>query len=192
MSCSHSNCYYQYMNRITGSSLRPGEVHAPQRTKKGWQFGNYIGPNTHIIDRAREDVKPVSKTDKASKAHDIRLSLATSAKDVNEADKKMIKKLQQLRRDKEDYTVNTLIGELPIRAKLAAEDIGMLEKGSFSDKKGVDNPKDKKMLEEALSELEQEGYGKKLSWVDHVKAYQKANNCSYKEAMRGAKRTYKK
>ena len=29
-------------------------------------------------------------------------------------------------------------------------------------------------------------------WVDHIKEYQRQHNCSYKEAMKGAKDTYQK
>ena len=153
--------YDQTVNRIFGSNLRDKEIHAPVYTKDGIKFGSFIGPGSHVIDRIREGIQPVSNSDRVAQAHDLRYGFAKSTADVREADQKMVKKLYDLHSKGEEYKVNVLVGALPIRLKMFAEDYGIIKKGSFADLKGWNNADDEKIARDKLTELEMAGYGKK-------------------------------
>lgn len=43
-----------------------------------------------------------------------------------------------------------------------------------------------------LSEKQQRTIKNESLWITHVKEYQKSHNCSYKEALKQAKESYKK
>jgi hypothetical protein len=184
---------YDWLARnVFGSDMSEGEVHAPQYTKKGFKFGNYIGPGTDVYNNIKKGKKPVSKADRAAQAHDLRYDRAKSNKDVRDADKKMVKKLKQISKDKGDYKFNLLIAKWPIQVKMKLEDWGIMAPGSFSSKKGV-APGDKDLNDATLARLEQEGYGKKKPWMTHVGAIKKKNpKLSYKEVLKLASKSYKK
>ena len=186
-------------NNVFGAKLSPGEVHAPQYTSKGFRFGAYIGPGTDVYGGINKGAVPVSATDKVAKMHDINYTLSETVEDVRAADKRMINKLNQLRKEKGDYKFNIYMGKLPIATKNILEDWGIIRKGAFSSMDGKTlTPENRATLEKAKEELTQEGYGKKKKakgaspWLTHVKAYAKNNNCSYKEAMTKARDRYKK
>tara|TARA_R110000851_G_scaffold16414_2_gene53518 strand:+ start:451 stop:1041 length:591 start_codon:yes stop_codon:yes gene_type:complete len=180
--------------------LFDGERHAPIYTKDGFKRATYEGPGTQIIKRLLStdpDIhEPISMTDKTSMAHDIRYSLGKSKQDIRKADEKMIDVINQ--KKDEDYWINRKVASIPIKAKMKMENMGLdtSKIASFGAYEGEHKP----LLENTLEKLEQEGYGKKektktgksSKWIDHLKAYQKDNNCSYKEAMKLAKATYVK
>ena len=195
----HGDGMYDYVaNNVFGASLRPGEVHAPQYTKDGFRFGSYIGPGTKVYDNLRKGVQPITNTDKTAKLHDIMFSLAENPEDARAADLRMIRNLDRIQNEKSDYKFNIYMGKVPIKAKMWAEDMGIIRKGSFTSMKGAQVSKEnRKMLEREKAQLIQEGYGKgkkkkpQSAWLTHVKAYQKKNGCSYREAMQKGKATYK-
>lgn len=208
-----SDTYVKVANKLTGSKLKKGEVHAPQLTRKGIKMGKYIGPGTQVADRVRRGDKPVSKTDKVAQAHDLRYGFAgTDKKKIRAADVKMLKKLAKLTVTGQDNAINTFIGTVPIMSKIALEDAGLAGPSTFTDMEGKPmTTADRKMLQSKLSELEQEGYGlprgkrsvgtgkpkakKKRppsAWVTHCKTYAKKNGCSYREALSAAGPSYRK
>lgn len=193
---SGEGVYDKTMNYIFGSNLRDGEIHAPQYTDTGWHFGSFIGPGSDAIGRIRDGSAPVSKADKVAKAHDLRYGLARTPADVRAADMRMVEKLNTIQKEGKDYRINTYMGKLPIRAKMFAEDWGLMKKGSFSSMKGFDNADDEKLAREELAKLDQKGYGKKKSpnaWQGHVKSVRSKNtNMKYSDVLKLASKSYKR
>jgi hypothetical protein len=191
--------YDRIANGLFGASMGHNEVHAPQYTEKGFRFGKFIGPGTDVYGGIRKGAKPVSKTDKTAKLHDIMFTLAQNPDDVRAADLRMVKNLDRIQKEKGDYKFNIYMGKLPIKGKMMLEDWGIMKKGSFSGMKGAKVSKEnRELLENEKAKLTQEGYGKKKKptrlqspWVTHVKAYQKAHGGSYKEAMQRSRASYK-
>ena len=196
---SGKGAYDWIANNVFGAKLRDKEIHAPQYTPQGFRFGKFIGPGTDLFSGIKTKAVPVSLTDKTAKLHDINYTLAQNIGDVRAADLRMIKKLEQIQRDKSDYKFNTYMGSLPIKTKMKLEDWGIIRKGAFSSMKGAQlKLEDRQLLEKERDALHQEGFGKKKKtstaspWILHVKAYAKQHSCSYKEAMKKAKATYNK
>jgi hypothetical protein len=140
--------------------LLRGEKHALQwNPKLGMVRGSFIGPGTQIVHRLKYGnpnlTEPISIPDKVAKAHDIRYALGKSKQDVRNADLKMIEALK--RHKSKAYTMNRKIAELPIKAKMKAEDWGLDTSGIATF--GKINPADRPMLERELRKLEQEGFG---------------------------------
>lgn len=118
---------------------------------------NFLGPGTDLVGRLKSGDKPVSGADKVAFAHDLRYTLANGdAAAERAADIKMVSKLKD---NKLDNIINRSIGSIPIRSKMAAEDLGVMSKGTFS--KGEElSPEDRALVETKLSEVEMEGFGK--------------------------------
>ena len=189
--------YQLTMNKLTGSNLKNTEVHAPQIVEGKLKMANYMGPGTKLYENIRNKKLPITKSDKISKAHDLRYDRARTIQEVRAADMKMVNKLKQLKKDKKDSKFNTTIGILPIQLKMWAEDNNLISKGSFANiKKGVDD-RDIKLNNSTLLELEKEGYGKKKKknpWLEHVKRVRATHpeGTPYKDCMKIASKTYKK
>lgn len=192
--------YDKTMNLLTGSDLQPGERHPPMRTKWGFKPGNYVGPGTHVLEKTKKGVKPINFTDKNANAHDIRYSLAKDRKDVRNADKKMVEVSNRGLKDKSDYKFNLRQTKYGILAKMKLEDAGISPE-RFTDFGGDLEPEDRKVLEDRLAELEQDGFGKKKKsqkgrgnpWLSHLKSYRADHpEKSYKQCMKDAAKTYKK
>lgn len=202
----YSSLTKQQTGRGLFSGRRSGERHVILYGPNGFQSASYMGPATHLNDRIREGVEPVTKSDKVAQAHDLRYWAANSHDDIRAADKKMIAKLDDIQSKGEDYKLNIYQGKLGIKAKMAMEDWGVAKPENFTTFGDWENdsPEDQKMLRAKLAELEQEGYGqhgkgrskstgKFVKWADHVKAYRAEHpGISYKEALKGAKKTYRK
>ena len=127
--------YDRIANGLFGANLKDGEIHSPQYTKDGFRFGSYIGPGTKVYDNIRRGLKPITNTDKSAKLHDIMFTLAQNPEDVRAADLRMVKNLDRIQKEKSDYKFNIYMGKLPIKAKMLAEDWGLMKKGSFSSMK---------------------------------------------------------
>jgi len=189
--------YQTAMNKLTGSNLKNTEVHAPQIVKGKIKMASYMGPGTKLYANIRNNKKPITKSDKASKAHDLRYDRARTIQDVRSADLKMVNKLKQLQKDKKDSKFNTNMGILPIKLKMWAEDKNIISKGSFANiEKGVDK-EDIDLNNSTLLELEKEGYGKKKKknpWLEHVKRVRATHpkGTPYKDCLKIASKTYKK
>ena len=189
--------YDRIANRLFGAQLKDGEIHAPQYTSQGFRFGRFIGPGTDVFSNIRSGAIPVSKTDKASKLHDILYTLAQSPSDVRAADLRMVKKLESIQKEKGDYLFNLYMGKLPIKAKMLAEDRNLIKKGTFSSQKGaLLSKEDREILEKERDQLTQEGYGKgktKSPWMTHVDNIRKKHpDKSYKQCLKLASASYKK
>lgn len=155
-----SGLYQTIANAVFGSKLRDGEIHAPQYTKNGFTMASYMGPGTDLYHNITKGKKPVSMSDMTSFAHDLRYDAATTPEDVRKADLKMVSTLEKINKEGKDYKFNLYMGLIPIKLKMAAEDWGLLKKGSFSSLTGVDE-KNKKLHDSKLRELEMKGYGLK-------------------------------
>ena len=143
----YMNPYYINSKRQLGSGLPfqrySEEQHVPQMTKNGLKTGSYIGPKTRLLTRLQSKNPainlPISETDKISQLHDIEYTLAKDVNMVREADLNMLKRLKKVEDKKLDYKVNIFAGKNGIRAKLAGETIGILQKGSFANYKEPKN-----------------------------------------------------
>lgn len=132
------------------------EMHAYLFTNKGVERARFMGPGTSVLERVRRGDQPVSGADKVALAHDLRYTLANgNAAAEREADKKMIAKLQD---PKVDNMLNRAIGRIPIKAKVAAEKLGVMTPGSFSKGPAL-NQGEKDLVQTKLDELELGGFG---------------------------------
>jgi hypothetical protein len=140
----------------TARPLYSGEVHAFLKLPNG-KMGrsNYMGPQTHLIDRLKRGDPPRTLSDKESQAHDIRYGFAKNNQDVRRADEKMIAKMKQIRKNKSDSPFNTTQGLRLIQAKTKFEDLTGKSLVSFG---GIPEG-DRKLAKDKLDELEQEGFG---------------------------------
>ena len=196
-----SGLYQTIANKLTGSKLGKREIHAPQIVKGKLKMGSYIGPGTDVYKNIRRGKKPISLTDEASQAHDLRYDKATTAKEVRDADLKMVNKLKKIRKSGKDNIFNTTMGIAPIRLKMWAEDKGIIKKGAFGDiHKGVE-AQNKNVNARELRRLETIGYGKKKPkaskqthpWLTHVKTVKSKNpGMKYSDCLKLASKTYKK
>ena len=160
---SGSGIYDKTVNALTGSNLKDGERHSILYTNSGFKGAHYNGPQTRILENLREGLKGINETDVISKYHDIRYSLAKTTDDVRYADEQMIRRLNEASKNKSDYKANIAVGYYPIKAKMKAEDLGIIKKGSFAglDKDNNYTEADLKLLKDSLAEGEKLGYGKK-------------------------------
>ena len=136
------------------------ERHTPLITDQGVKLAEYAGPGTHIKYRLKNNIKPLNPVDKTAKAHDIRYTLSKNINDVRYADNKMISKLDEIDRKGLDYKLNVKAVKSAMKAKRLFENVGVWEKGSYSDMKGAQlNENDKRLFETELNKLVQEGFG---------------------------------
>lgn len=136
------------------------ERHTPLITDQGVKIAEYAGPGTHIKYRLENNIEPLTLVDKISKAHDLRYSLSKNIDDVRYADNKMISKLDEIDKKGLDYKLNVKAVKTAMKAKRLFEDVGVWEKGSYSDMKGAQlNENDKRLFETELNKLVQEGFG---------------------------------
>ena len=201
--------------------LKEGERHAILMDKNGGLAGaKFIGPNTDLrgnlnellekhggnISLALADKNFVAKSDKVAAAHDLRYQLyANQPKKVRDADERMVRRLKELKKNKEDKNFNINPALLGIAGKMKLEDKGIMKKGSFATDPYTDvTPKEQKLWEKAEEHLRMQGYGdnpkgrpkrRKPStspWVVHVKAYAEKHGLTYRESMSAARESYHK
>jgi hypothetical protein len=153
-------------NRIPASDAGarpayPGEKHAIQILSNG-KFGtaNFMGPGTHIEERIKRGDPPRTPSDKVAMAHDIRYALH---EDVRDADNHMVRKLTEMQNSGVGNSANISIGKNLIRAKMAAENIGLMNRNQFIADKPTSGP-EAAMLRAKLTELEQEGFGRQVPY----------------------------
>jgi len=161
--------YDKTVNFLTGSKLKDGEKHAIiyDPVKKKYSAANYIGPGTDLLTRLKNKDEPIVKADRVAQAHDIRYTLSKDVNGIKAADEKMVKKLKELRKNKEDSAFNTIPAQLGIQANQILAKIlptkyfdkfvnYMTDYKDYNSKLSND---DKLLLENKLKELESEGYG---------------------------------
>jgi hypothetical protein len=177
------------------NKLRNNERHAILFTKNGFEPASFMGPGTDVIGKIRDNVQPLNKSDRVSMAHDLRYSLSSNADGVRAADLKMVKKLNEIQKNKGDYKFNILMGKLPIQAKMKMEDLGIVGKQAFASYGGLEAD-DIPIAKAKLKELEKEGYGHKKpknKWMLHLAKCKKQHpNIKYKDILKMASKSYKK
>lgn len=161
--------YDKTVNFLTGSKLKDGEKHAIiyDPVKKKYTAANYIGPGTDLITRLKRGDEPIVKADRVAQAHDIRYTLSKDINGIKSADEKMVNKLKELRKTKQDSAFNTIPAQLGIQANQVLAKIlptkyfdkfvnYMTDYKDYNSKLSND---DKLLLENKLKELESEGFG---------------------------------
>lgn len=168
--------YDKTINFLTGSKLKPGEKHVLMLKDGKLQAANYCGPGTDILSRVKKGVKASNKVDSTCMAHDIRYSLSSNIEGIKEADKKMVDKLDQLQKNKEESLFNILPSKYGIKAnqllsKILPDKYADKFVNYMTDYKDFNKnlkPEDKKLLEDKLEELKIEGYGRKRKYKKRV------------------------
>jgi len=144
-----------------------GEKHAILQLPNGKNgISNYMGPGTEVIKRLKRNDPGRTESDKVAKRHDIDYVLAqgepTKAAQllkVREADNRMIKNLQKIRENKTDANRNIQMGLRLIQAKVAGENLGVLDKSKFAGELKNISTEDRILLEAERNKSEQNGYG---------------------------------
>lgn len=160
VACTHPDPKYEV-------KLYPGEKHQVF-LKDGCAYrGRFAGPGTRAIEHLKEllamnggnlslalaDKNFVSLVDKESAAHDFRYLLSDGSKEkVREADQKFINVLSKM------SDPQRLIPLAAMKAKVLAENYKIT--GVYGVQMEKLNEADKKLLEDALSHLEQQGFGR--------------------------------
>jgi hypothetical protein len=161
--------YDKTVNFLTGSKLKDGEKHAIiyDPIKKKYTAANYIGPGTDLLVRLRRGDPPITKADKVAMSHDISYSLSKDVNSIRAADAKMVKKLKELRKNKEDSAFNTIPAQIGIQAnELLAKilptkyfDKFVNYMTNYKEENSKLSNDDQFLLQNKLKELESEGYG---------------------------------
>jgi hypothetical protein len=149
-------------------SAFPGELHPMSKTNRGIAFNSYLGPSTQALKRLVRGDKPISRSDKAGQAHDIRFGLQSrnpkiAIRQMRSADKKFISKLKDLEKRGEPK-FNTRVGIRGIQFKNKMEDLGIWPRTKFHTpwRKTQPGHPGIEIAENKLKELKQEGYGKNI------------------------------
>ena len=101
----------------------------------------------------------VPLSDKVAELHDINYALAKNEGDIRLADQRMVNKLKEIERNKQDSAFNIKQGQIGIKTKMALEDIG-IPKSAFTTFGDVKEDRAIQILESKRQQLEQEGFGK--------------------------------
>ena len=144
-----------------------GERHAILQLSNGkYGVANYMGPGTRVIERLKRGDPPRTLADKVAQRHDIDYALAAGMKDkdaqnkaIRAADKRMVASLDKIGREGTDAQKNVFQGKRLIQGKMAAEDIGLMAKGSFGGDLAPISDKDRILLMANQKQLAQQGYG---------------------------------
>ena len=155
----------------TARSGFAGERHAILQLPNGkYGVANYMGPGTQVIKRLKRGDPPRTPSDKTAMRHDIDYALAAGSKDkatqnkmIRTADRRMVSNLNRIsklpRKSGGDAKKNIFQGRRLIQGKMAAEDIGLMAKGSFGGDLDKISPSDMLVLKSNQDKLGQEGYG---------------------------------
>lgn len=148
-------------NKIQSNPQFVGENHIPLKTPNGIRLASYAGPGTHIEERIKKGIEPLTSTDKAAKAHDLRYLLAKNENDIRNADNKLIKATEKINNGKlpKDYKINTFAVRNAMKAKKFGEDIGVFGKDTFTKTGSNLNPEEEEFLKNELDKLAKLGYG---------------------------------
>ena len=145
--------------RVLGAKgeLFPGENHGVLRMPNGENYNaQYMGPGTNVATRVRRGDPGRTNVDRASKAHDIRYSLATSNRDIDIADDIMLRAVA----NKPDSVFNKLQAKLIYPKRLLAR-LGFRFGSTYGDPKVDNDPQLKQLYQSELSKLSAQGFGKR-------------------------------
>lgn len=122
----------------------------PLRSGEGRHFicSNYMGPGTDAERRVKQGIKGINSADRAAMTHDLdynkigKLSKAGKinkqqiARMTRDADHRMIRTMKKDRLAGKNKTlldkVSTFVGGTAMRAKMAGENLGLLDPGKYS------------------------------------------------------------
>jgi len=146
---------------VTAPQKYAGEKHMIQKNKEGkFVRGAYIGPGTNLMKRLVDGDKPVSFMDGVSAVHDIDYTLAKNAKEVRQADLRMLNKGDEAKRKKLDFPINIAQGKIGIKSKVLIENNLGVPTTFFTDFGSAGKtPSQMKQIAEARAVLTQQGYG---------------------------------
>lgn len=127
----------------------------------GLERASYMGPNTNLTKRLKQNSQPKGYSDKVSQAHDIRYGLSSNVGDIRKADNKFLKSLEKAKNEKLDYKFNIIQGDVGIKAKIFLEDRLGVKPEFFTDF-GIEKLTNEEinLYKDKLKELEQQGFGK--------------------------------
>tara|TARA_R110000803_G_scaffold130176_2_gene197467 strand:- start:19 stop:657 length:639 start_codon:yes stop_codon:yes gene_type:complete len=145
-----------------------GEMHSLVKLSPS-RFGiaSFLGPGTALVERIKRDGPDSYRTptDAVSEMHDAMYYIAQMAKTkeeqiklVREADLHMVRSMELIKKDKLDYPINIAIGMRLIQLKMKGEDLGALQKGSFSGQLMKHPANDVKLVKNAIKFLSEQGY----------------------------------
>ena len=189
------------VNKVLGKQyLRDGERHPIMWLQDGTKRpGEYLGPGSHVMDKMREGVKPISDIDAISARHDLAYSLARNAEDVRAADNHMLDRIANVEKNKSDSRWNINLAKRGIQAKVALENAGLATTENFTSYGGMDDPEERAFAQEKMDALTQQGFGRDkktgqfTTWRQHVAEYRKKHpKMSYKQCLKAASKTYRK
>lgn len=149
-------------NSAMMGGLQMPEVHSFMFTPGGIKRANYNGPFTKLTKRLKAGDEGINFVDNVSKLHDLQYATATSDADTRRADERMLRNLARAKKEKLDHPINIKIGELPIRAKMAAENRGLLSKTAFNNPTAnmkKNSKADLELFKQEEAKLIQQGYG---------------------------------
>jgi hypothetical protein len=164
----------QLINKLPSSDstarpLYPGENHMVLKLKNGKNgVANYMGPNTHVVERLRRGDPGRTPADNVAKRHDIDFILAQEAPDkptqlrfAREADKRMVSSLRKIQSGAHggDSFRNIQAGMRGIEAKMDLENRGLLNPSTFAGDLVKHSPSDSALLKGERDKLTQQGYG---------------------------------
>jgi len=164
----------RFINRLPSSDdtarpLYPGEKHMILKLKNGKSgMANYMGPNTHVIDRVKRGDPGRTPADMVAKRHDIDFTLAQEApnkkaqiKLAREADKRMVSSLRKIQKGAHggDSFRNIQAGLRGIEMKMGLENKGLLNPSRFAGDLLKHKPADSALLKKERAKLTQQGYG---------------------------------
>jgi len=144
-----------------------GEKHGTLRLPNGkYEKASFMGPGTKLIQRLKDinHNMPKTEVDKISMAHDLRYALTDNDAGMRAADNKMLESVAEVEREGTDSRINTTQAKL-IKAKIGLEDMG-LPKNFFTTTGGNYTMGEKKLMNESMDKLVQEGYGTKFGDED--------------------------
>lgn len=131
----------------------PGEKHVPLKNAKGKIVtANFMGPGTEVVKRVKRGDPPRNWSDAVALEHDINYTL--DPRNGRKHDRLMISRLNRIEKDKADAPWNIRAGRMGIRAKIAAEDVGILSKTKFTGTTPLTGP-DRAILKRRLNQVEQ-------------------------------------
>ena len=141
-----------------------GEKHAILRLPNGRPgIANWCGPKTQVLKRLKRNDPARTYVDKICKAHDVRyMSSGGDPAKIRQADLYMINKIREAEMKKLDRPVNLKVARWAIQGKNLAEDLGVMEKGSYGiTKENYDklSPSDRALIERTRQNLSQQGFG---------------------------------
>jgi len=135
--------------------LYPGEKHGILTLPDGRRaFAQYMGPSTQVTKRLLRGDPGLTNVDKASKAHDIRYSLAKNDYDIRRADRLMMEAVSKF----PDNLLNKAQASL-IKIKQGLDRLGF-KVGSTYGSDELDDPRILALYKTELGKLIRMGFGR--------------------------------